>query len=100
MNRDQFVSFLQSYYINKKINIEESLNLISEYCREHHKNEDSIKKLIEFITKNIAVINMFLIDPINYYERKFIICKLKNPNKYRDLSNADIIDAKNVILIF
>lgn len=100
MNRDQFIAFLQGYYIDKKVNIEEALNLISEYCIEHHKSEDSVKKLIEFLTKDASIINAFLINPINYYECKFIIYKLEAPNKYEDLLNANIIDDKNVILIF
>lgn len=100
MNRDQFIAFLQGYYIDKKVNIEEALNLISEYCIEHHKSEDVVKKLIEFLIKNASIINGCLIDPIDYYEHKFNIYKLYENNKYRDLLNTNIIDDKNVILIF
>ena len=100
MNRDQFVSFLHNYYINNRIDIKESLNLISEYCIEHCKNEDSIKNLIELLTKNTAIISSFLIDPIDYYEHKFNICKLYKNNRYEELINTGITSNKKVILIF
>lgn len=100
MDRDQFIAFLQGYYINKKINIEEALNLISEYCIEHCKNEDSIKNLIELLTNNTAIINSFLIDPIDHYERKFNICKLYKNKSYKEFTNSCIISNEKVILIF
>lgn len=74
MDREYILKISKDFYYKANVNYNDVMGIIDEYCREFGKtNED-----IEILHKNINeyFISHFLRTALEYYEKKFHICKV------------------------
>ena len=93
MDRNDIIKWGILYY-NNKLSSEQALFIISEYCREKGKENQDINAFINTLAKYPSLISLFVKDAIDYYERKFVICKVF------DKPNLNAFNSKQLLLIF
>lgn len=76
ITRDNIIVACKSLYITNRIEIPIILPIISSYCEEKGKSGDSISKLLTALQANMALLEQCFITALEYFERKFTICKL------------------------
>lgn len=68
MDKEHLLSIL-----NTQITTKEALNLIEEYCVEHNKPRNYINQFIVYIASLPQLIEILLVDVVDYYKKKLTI---------------------------
>lgn len=72
MNKEELLFYLQNG--NMSLNI--ATRILVEYCKEHNKRLDLTHMFINLLI-NTGQLELYLVEAIDYYKRKFNICEVK-----------------------
>lgn len=78
------------------LSLTDIFKVITEYCLEKGKKDSDIAILKEYLVKNLFILNYCMIQSLEYFEKKFTICKVWSaPNPLNNQGQE-----RKVILIF
>lgn len=79
-----------------RLSLADILRVITAYCFEKGKKGSDIAMLREYLVKDVFVLNSCMIQSLEYFEKKFTICKIWSaPNPLNNQGQE-----RKVILIF
>lgn len=93
MDREYILKISKDFYYQANVSYNDAISIIDEYCREFGKSDEDI----EILHKNIKgyFLSNFLRIALEYYEKKFHICKIFN------ISQAtNNVQFQNLLLIY
>ena len=73
MDRKRLLKFL-----SKEPNLEDSLNIIEEYCIEWGKKKEDIERLKDALRCSPMLIYKYTLEALNYFEKKYFITRVYN----------------------
>lgn len=71
MDRKRLLKFL-----SKEPNLEDSLNIIEEYCIEWGKKKEDIERLKDALRCSPMLIYKYTLEALNYFEKKYFITRV------------------------
>lgn len=73
MNRKRLLKFL-----SKEPNLEDSLNIIEEYCIEWGKKKEDIERLKDALRCSPMLVYKYTLEALNHFEKKYFITRVYN----------------------
>lgn len=73
MDRKRLLKFL-----SKEPNLEDSLNIIEEYCIEWGKKREDIERLKDALRCSPMLVYKYTLEALNYFEKKYFITRVYN----------------------
>lgn len=73
MDRKRLLKFL-----SKEPNLEDSLNIIEEYCIEWGKKKEDIERLKDALRCSPMLVYKYTLEALNYFEKKYFITRVYN----------------------
>lgn len=73
MDRKRLLKFL-----SKEPNLEDSLNIIEEYCIEWGKKKEDIERLKDALRCSPMLVYKYTLEASNYFEKKYFITRVYN----------------------
>lgn len=64
--------------LSKEPNLEDSLNIIEEYCIEWGKKKEDIERLKDALRCSPMLIYKYTLEALNYFEKKYFITRVYN----------------------
>lgn len=80
MDRDKVLRICTQVYTGTT-NITDAISIITEYCIENGKSPQDVTKLTSILLNIPPYIHRYLEVALEYYEKKFAICKLIKEDK-------------------
>lgn len=71
MDRKRLLKFL-----SKEPNLEDSLNIIEEYCIEWGKKKEDIERLKDALRCSPMLVYKYTLEALNYFEKKYFITRV------------------------
>lgn len=73
MDRKRLLKFL-----SKEPNLEDSLNIIEEYCIEWGKKKEDIERLKDALRCSPMLVYKYTLEALNHFEKKYFITRVYN----------------------
>lgn len=73
MDRKRLLKFL-----SKEPNLEDSLNIIEEYCMEWGKKKEDIERLKDALRCSPMLVYKYTLEALNHFEKKYFITRVYN----------------------
>lgn len=73
MDRKRLLKFL-----SKEPNLEDSLNIIEEYCIEWGKKKEDIERLKDTLRCSPMLVYKYTLEALNHFEKKYFITRVYN----------------------
>lgn len=73
MDRKRLLKFL-----SKEPNLEDSLNIIEEYCIEWGKKKEDIERLKDALRCSPMLVHKYTLEALNHFEKKYFITRVYN----------------------
>lgn len=71
MDRKRLLKFL-----SKELNLEDSLNIIEEYCIEWGKKKEDIERLKDALRCSPMLVYKYTLEALNHFEKKYFITRV------------------------
>lgn len=81
MDKEFIIRAAKDFNINKKIEQEDAIIIMTEYCLEHNKPKDKIQELISALCSVPFLLSEYYTKALNYYLDKYKITELYHNNK-------------------